>query len=134
MVRIFLHSDWIRTRVTPNTDVFYAMYVLPLFTKFSAVDAMLPIMVKVNVILKSECRKAWEFPYSWGEELNWVKSFSTKEHLLLCNHWPDFEDFSVLDTNNNDIKVTLMESLLINRDHPLLNKNKWSVYLELFDN
>ena len=108
------------------------MYVLPLFTKLSAVDAMLPIMVKVNVILKSECSKAWEFTYSWGEELNY--GFSTKEHLLLCNHWPDFEDFSVLDTNNNDIKVTLMESLLINRDHPLLNKNKRSAYLELFDN
>ena len=42
-----------------------------------------------------------------------------KEHLLFSNHAPDFEDFSILATNNNDFKVTLIESLLINRDHPL---------------
>ena len=46
---------------------------------------------------------------------------------------PDFEDFSILATNNNDFKVTLMESLLINRDHPPLNKNKQSLPLELSD-
>ena len=33
-----------------------------------------------------------------------------KEHLLFCNHTPDFEDFSILATNNSDFKVTLMES------------------------
>ena len=57
-----------------------------------------------------------------------------KEHLLFCNHTPNFEDFSMFATNNNDFnKVTLMESLLINRDHPPLNKNKQSLTLELFD-
>ena len=56
-----------------------------------------------------------------------------KERLSFCNHKPDFEDFSILNTNNNDFKVTLMESLLINRDHPPLNKNKQSLPLELFD-
>ena len=56
-----------------------------------------------------------------------------KEHLLFCNHTPDFEDFSILATNNNDFKVTLTESLLINRDHLPLNKNKQSLPLELFD-
>ena len=40
-----------------------------------------------------------------------------KEHLLFCNHTPDFEDFSILETSNNDFKVTLMESNLINKDH-----------------
>ena len=56
-----------------------------------------------------------------------------KEHLLFCNHTPDFEDFSILATNNNDFKVMLMESLLINRDHPPLNKNKQPLPLELFN-
>ena len=52
-----------------------------------------------------------------------------KKHLLFCNHPLDFEDFSILATNNNDFKVTLMESLLINRDHPPLNKNKqWNFW------
>ena len=41
-----------------------------------------------------------------------------KEHLLFCNRAPDFEDFSILATKNNDFKVKLMESLLINRDRP----------------
>ena len=31
-----------------------------------------------------------------------------EQHLLFCNHTPDFENFSILATNNN---VTLMESL-----------------------
>ena len=41
-----------------------------------------------------------------------------KEHLLFCKYVPDFEDFSILTTNNNDFKVTLMESPVINGDHP----------------
>ena len=31
-----------------------------------------------------------------------------EQHLLFCNHTPDFENFSILATNNS---VTLMESL-----------------------
>ena len=45
-------------------------------------------------------------------------------HLLFCNHAPDFEDFSILATSNNDFQVTLMESLQIKRNHPPLIKNK----------
>ena len=56
-----------------------------------------------------------------------------KEHLLFCNHNADFEDFLIYAINNNDFKVTLMESLLINRDEPPLNKNKQYLPLELFD-
>ena len=56
-----------------------------------------------------------------------------KEHLLPCNHTPDFEDFSILATNSNEFKVMLMDSLLINRDHPASNKNKQSLPLHLFD-
>ena len=56
-----------------------------------------------------------------------------KEHLLFCNHAPNFGDFSILTTNNNDVKVTLIDCLLINRDHPPLNKNKLSLPSELFD-
>ena len=52
-----------------------------------------------------------------------------KEHLLFCNHTPDFKDFSILATNNNDFKVMLMERLLTSRDHPSLNKNKQSLPL-----
>ena len=56
-----------------------------------------------------------------------------KEHLLFCNHAPEFEVFWSLSTNNNDFRVTLMDSVLINRDYPSLNKNRQSLPLELFD-
>ena len=51
-----------------------------------------------------------------------------KEHLLFCNHSPHFENILILTTNNNDFKVTLMESLLINSDHSLLSKNKQGTF------
>ena len=56
-----------------------------------------------------------------------------KEHILFCNHSSDIEDFSVLTTNNNGFKIILMESLLINRDHPPLNTNKEPLLLEFSD-
>ena len=68
-----------------------------------------------------------------GKRVKGDDDFAIKGNLLFCNHTPDFEDFSILETNNNDFKVTLMESLLICRDHPPLNKNKQSLPLELFD-
>ena len=68
-----------------------------------------------------------------GKRVKGDDDSAIKEHLLFCSHTPEFEDFSILASNNNDFKVTLMESLLINRDHPPLNKNKQSLPLELFD-
>ena len=56
-----------------------------------------------------------------------------KERLLFCNHTPDFEDFSILATKKSDFKVTLIDSLLINTDHSLLNKIKQSLPLAFFD-
>ena len=75
----------------------------------------------------------WEFQHSLGKELKGDDDSAIKRHFLFCNHAPDFEDFSILATNKNDFKGTLMESFLINRDHPPLNKNKQSLPLELFD-
>ena len=56
-----------------------------------------------------------------------------EERISFCDHTPGFEDFSILATNNNDFRVTLVETLLINRDHPPLNKNMQSLPMELFD-
>ena len=61
-----------------------------------------------------------------GKRVKGADDSVIKEHLLFRNHTPDFEEFSILATNNNDFKVMLMESRLIIRDHPLLNKNKQS--------
>ena len=111
---------------------FHRFYVLALFRNFSAVAAMLPIMAKLNVILRSECVNTWQFLHSLGKEFKMMTILPWK-NLLFCNHTPDFEDFSILASNNNDFKVKLMESLLINRDHLPLNKNNQSLPLELFD-
>ena len=56
-----------------------------------------------------------------------------KEYLLFCNQKPNFQDSSILAVKNNNFKVKLRECFLINRDHPLLNKNKQSLLIELFD-
>ena len=68
-----------------------------------------------------------------GKRVKGDNDSAVKEHRLFCNHSSDFDDFSVLASNNNDFKVMLMQSLLINIDDPPLNKNKQSLLLELFD-
>ena len=68
-----------------------------------------------------------------GNKVKGDNNSAMKEHHLFCNHSSAFDDFSILASNNNDLKVTLMENLLINRDHPPLNKNRHSLPLELFD-
>ena len=62
-----------------------------------------------------------------GKKVKGNDDSAFKEHLLSYNHTPYFKDFSIFATNNNDFVVTLMESLLINIDHPPLNKNKQSL-------
>ena len=68
-----------------------------------------------------------------GKRVNGDNDSAIKEHHLFCNHSSGFDDFSILASNSNDYKVTLMENLLINRDHPPLNKKGHSLPLELFD-
>ena len=68
-----------------------------------------------------------------GKRVKGDDDSAIKEHLIFWNHTPDFEDFSILAAKNNDFKVMLMESLLINGGHLPLNKNKQSLPLELFD-
>ena len=96
---------------------------------------MLLTTTKLSVILKLECVNTWEHISAFTKKrVKGDEDSAIKEHLLFCNHTPDFEDFSILATNNNDFKVTLIEDFLINKDHPLLNKKKQSLPLELFDN
>ena len=68
-----------------------------------------------------------------GKRVKGDNNSAIKECHLFCNHSSRFDDFPILASKNNDFKVTLMESLLINRDHPPLNKNRHSLPLELFD-
>ena len=60
------------------------------------------------------------------------KLTAIQKHLLCCNYCPSFEDFSILTRESNDFKLRIMESLLIARDKPILNKKNSSLLLELF--
>ena len=60
------------------------------------------------------------------------KLTTIQEHLLCCNYSPSYEDFSYLTSEINDFKLKVMESLLISRGKPCLNKADSSLPLELF--
>ena len=61
------------------------------------------------------------------------KNSAVADHLLLCNHWASYDDFSILTRDNSKFLLVLKESLLILRDKPSLNRNITSAPLYLFD-
>ena len=69
-----------------------------------------------------------------GKSVIGDKDIAVREHLLFCNYKPSFDDFSIRANYSNNFKVTLMESLLINRDRPPLNKTMQPLPLELSNN
>ena len=68
-----------------------------------------------------------------GKGLKSVKQSAISDHLLQCNCAINFDDFSILATDCNKLKLLLRESLLINRDKPILNRTIKSFPLKLFD-
>ena len=51
------------------------------------------------------------------------KESAIRDHLLICNNVPSFDEFSILAHGNNRFVLEIKESLLIKRDKPVLNKN-----------
>ena len=82
---------------------------------------MLSIMAKLNFFLRSNFGDYLGILALKGKKVKGDDDSAIKEHLSCCNHGPDF---SILATNNNNFKITLKQSFLINRDYPSLNKNK----------
>ena len=73
LVRIFPHSDWIRTRITPNTNTFYpvifwwkASYLVKNLVFFHAITAKKPLHEKCP---KMEFFLARIFPHSYSVSL-----------------------------------------------------------------
>ena len=60
------------------------------------------------------------------------KPSAVSDHLLQHNHDSDFNDFTILRRDNNGFRLLLIESILISRDSPVLNKNTF-IPLLLFD-
>ena len=92
---------------------------------------MLPIMVKLSTI-KVRIYEHHGVSTLTGKRVKGGSDTAIKEHHLFCNHSSGFYNFSLLASYNDNLKVTLMGGLLINRDHPPLNKNRHSLSLELF--
>ena len=67
---------------------------------------MLPIMAKINIILKSECGNTWEFRHSLGKELKVMMILALKNIFIFAYQAADIEDCSFLAGNSNDFKVT----------------------------
>ena len=55
------------------------------------------------------------------------------DYLLLCDHSPSFETFSVLTKDNRKSVLELKENTLMMRDEPSLHRNIRSAQLYLFD-
>ena len=141
-------------KVNGFTPVFYRRYINDIFVLFSSPDhadkCRKHLFLRSGIGYKFQCgscndnyygKTKRHFKVRMYEHL-WISALTGKnggddsaitEHLWFCNHTPGFEYFSILATNNNDFKVALMESFLINRDHPPLSKNKQSLFLVLFD-
>ena len=68
-----------------------------------------------------------------GKRLKNVKQSAISDHLLQCICAINFDDFSILATDCNKFKLLLMESLLIKRDKPVLNRTIKLLPLERFN-
>ena len=63
-----------------------------------------------------------------------LRPFSAiSDHLLICDCNINFDDFTILSKDSNNINLLIKESLLISRDKPILNKTVKSFPLELFE-
>ena len=62
------------------------------------------------------------------------KATAIRDHLLICNNVPSFNEFSILAHGNNRFVLETKESLLIKRDKLVSNKNISCARLFLFDN
>ena len=62
-----------------------------------------------------------------------VKQSAISDHLLACDCNINFDDFTILSKDSNNINLLIKESLLISRDKPILNKTVKSFSLELFE-
>ena len=68
-----------------------------------------------------------------NKRLKNVKQSAISDHLLTCDCNINFDDFTILSKDSNNINLLIKESLLISRDKPTLNKTVKSFPLELFE-
>ena len=67
-----------------------------------------------------------------NKRLKNIKQSPISDHLLTCECSINFNDFTILSKDSNNINLLIKKSL-ISRDKPLLNKIVKSFPLELFE-
>ena len=80
----------------------YRSYVLELFTNFSVVAAMLPVMEKLSVILRSECVNTREFLHSLEKGLKVMMILPLNNTFYSSVTHLNLKISQFLLTNNND--------------------------------
>ena len=78
------------------------------------------------------CEQLKISPLTGKRVMSVFQSTAIKDHLFCCKHSPTLVDFSILCSESNYFKLTLMERILIGRDKPCLNRSTRSMPLELF--
>ena len=61
------------------------------------------------------------------------KQSAVSDHLLTCDCSINFDDFTILSKDSNNMNLLIRESLLISGDKPILNRTVKSFPLELFE-
>ena len=67
-----------------------------------------------------------------NKRLKNVKQSAISDHLLTCDCNVNFNDFTILSRDSNNVSFLIKESLLIARDEPSLDKTVKSFSLESF--
>ena len=114
--RIVFHTKCKLINFFTIKDTIPVLMVLALFINLCVVAAVVPIIAKTKHHFKVRMCEHLEVSALTGKTVKGDNNSVIKEHHLSYNHLSDFKDFSILASNNNDFKVTLMGSLLINRD------------------
>ena len=87
---------------------------------------------KKMLFLRQTAELMW-ISHLTNKRLENVKQPAFSGYLLTCDCNMNFNDFTILSKDSNNINLLMKESLLISRDKPILNKTVKSFPLELFD-
>ena len=68
-----------------------------------------------------------------NKRLKNVKQSAISDHVLTCDCNINFNDFTILSKDSNNINLLIKESLLISCDQPILNKTVKSFPLDLLE-
>ena len=84
------------------------------------------------LFLRQTAKLIW-ISHLTNKRLETVKQPAFSGYLLTCDCNMNFNVFTILSKDPNNINLLMKESLLISRDKPILNKTVKSFPLELFD-